>query len=165
MRAPLRDITNIANAGVKKDTIDRILKMKGFRLRKSRKKPWFRKSSKKIRFDFAKRRINYPQSFWDSVVWIDECTIEFGGYSESSRVRVLPGEELEEENLAPTFKSGRTTCRLWGAITKGKKCYLVRVRQRDPSEKRRQNDRLGLDSYQYATEIHRPHLIPFLQSP
>ena len=71
---------------------------------------------------------------------------------------------MEEENLAPTFKSGRTTCRLWGAITNGQKCQLVRIRQRGEAEKRRKNDALGLDSYQYATEVHEPVLIPFLYS-
>ena len=47
-----------------------------------------------------------------------------------------------------------------GGYQKGKKCQLLQIRQREEHEKRRKNDGLGLDSYQYATEVHKPVLIP-----
>ena len=38
------------------------------------------------------------------------------------------------------------------------------VRKRTPAERVLATDRLGLSAVQYATELHEPHLIPFLES-
>jgi len=79
-------------------------------------------------------------------------------------VRIRPGEELENKNLAPNFRSDRISVSCWAAIAYGRRTPLIRIRRRKPSERATPRDRLGLNSAQYATEIYDLYLIPFLFS-
>ena len=70
---------------------------------------------------------------------------------------------LEEKNLKPSFKSGRTRIGVYAGIVKGGTTELILVRKRGEEERTGPRDSLGLNSHQYATEIHHPYLIPFIE--
>jgi len=50
-------------------------------------------------------------------VWLDEARVEYSTYQPGRKVRIRPGEELQERNLAPTFCSGRISVNCWPAVT------------------------------------------------
>jgi transposase len=158
----LRDITQKANIGLGKTTIDKIISKAGFKLLILRKKPFWRKGQKEKRKEFARRRRNW-RGIWNWVVFVDEATIIYDPNPAGRKVRIRPGEELEEKNLKPSFKSGRTSIGVYAAIMKGGRTELILVRKRGEEERTSKRDRLGLNSHQYATEIHQPHLIPFIE--
>jgi len=158
----LRDITKKTNIGLGKTTIDKIISEAGFKLLIHRKKPFWRKGQKEKRRKFAKRRRNWKGA-WNRVVFVDEATIVYDPNPTGRKVRVRPGEELEEKNLKPSFKSGRTSIEVYAAMMKGGKTELILVRKRREEERTSKRDRLGLNSHQYATEIHQPYLIPFIE--
>ena len=95
-------------------------------------------------------------------MFIDECTVQYDPCPAGKKVRVRPGEELAEKNLKPSFKSGRTSINIFACIIKGSRSELVLVRKRTASERTSPRDRLGLNAHQYATEIHKPIVIPFI---
>ncbi|CEI85621.1 Putative Glutamine amidotransferase [Rhizopus microsporus] len=62
---------------------------------------------------------------WKKVIWTDESSFEIGKLSSQPRVWRNASEKFKKECLAPTFKSGRTSIMVWGAIAGGKKSKLV----------------------------------------
>ena len=70
------------------------------------------------------------------------------------------GEELEEKNLKPSIKSGRTNIGVYAAIMHGRKTELILVRKKREEERTSKSDRLGLNTHQCATEIHQPVTTP-----
>ncbi len=58
---------------------------------------------------------------WYRVIWTDEATFETGLDTRSCYVTRKPGTAMESRYLKPTFKSGRSTIGIWGAITLGLK--------------------------------------------
>jgi len=158
----LRDITQKANIGLCKSTVDKIISEAGFKLLMPRKKPFWRNGQKEKRKEFARRRRNWRRA-WNWVVFVDEATIIYDPNPAGRKVRVRPGEELEEKNLKPSFKSGRTSIGVYAGIVKGGRTELILVRKRGEEERTGPRDRLGLNSHQYATEIHQPYLIPFIE--
>ncbi len=55
------------------------------------------------------------------VIWTDEATFETGLDSRTCYVTRRPGTAMDCRYQKPTFKSGRTTLGIWGAITLGRK--------------------------------------------
>jgi len=49
---------------------------------------------------------------------VDEATIIYDPNPTDRKVRVRPGERLEEKDLKPSFKSGRTSIGVYAAIMK-----------------------------------------------
>ena len=158
----LRDITLKANVGLGKDTINKISGEAGFKLKIPRKKPYWRKGQKDKRKVFARMRRNWTRA-WKWVVFVDEATIEYDPNPVGRKVRLRAGEELEEKNLKPSFKSGRTNIGVYAAIMHGRRTELILVRKRTEEERTSKKDRLGLNAHQYATEVHQPYLIPFIE--
>jgi transposase len=159
----LRDITNKANVGLGKDSINKISWEAGFKLKIPRKKPFWRKGQKEKRKGFGRARRNWTRA-WKWVVFVDEATIEYDPNPVGKKVRLRSGEELAEKNLKPSFKSGCTNIGVYAAIMHGGKTELILVRKRSEEERTSKKDRLGLNAHQYATEIHQPYLIPFIEA-
>jgi len=159
----LRDITSKANVGLGKDSINKISWEAGFKLKIPSKKRFWRKGQKEKRKEFARVRRNWRRA-WKWVVFVDEATIEYDPNLVCKKVRLRPGEELEEKNLKPSFKSGRTNIGVYAAIMHGGKTELIVVRTRTEEERTSKGDRLGLNAHQDATEIHQPYLIPFIEA-
>jgi len=142
----LRDITKKANIGLRKTTIDKIISEAGFRLLITRKKPFWRKRQKEKRKEFARRRRNWRGS-WNWVVFVDKATIIYDPNPTGRKVRVRPGEELEEKNLKPSFKSGRTSIGVYDTIMKEGRTELILVRKRREKARTSKKDRLGLNAH------------------
>jgi len=158
----LRDITQKANIGLCKRTVDKIISEAGFKLLRPRKKPFWRNGQKEKRKGFARRRRNWRRA-WNWVVFVDEATIIYDPNPAGRKVRVSPGEELEEKRLKHSLKSGRTSIGGYAGIVKGGRTELILVGKRGEEERTGPRDRLGLNSHQYAPDIHQPYLIPFIE--
>ena len=99
---------------------------------------------------------------WWKTVFVDECTIEYDPCPAGKKVRVREGEELYEKNLKPSFKSGRTNVSVFACIAKGGRSQLMLIRKRTEKERTSPRDRLGLNSHQFAEELHKACIIPFI---
>jgi len=164
-RASLDEITKrLKDLEVGRTTVNKITKRLGFRLRIPRKKPFLNLFAKIRRKYWCGRRRYWKKAKWRKVVWLDEAKMEYVAYQPGRKVRIRPTEELAEENLAPSFKSGGVGVGFWAAIGYGMRTPLIRIRKRTPDERTTPRDRLGVNATQYATEIYEPFLIPFLLS-
>lgn len=86
------------------------------------------------------------------VIWTDEATFETGLDTRSCYVTRRPGTAMESRYLKPTFKGGRSTLGIWGAITFGKKgpVHFLAKKGRMTSEI-------------YVDQVLRPLAIPFYE--
>ena len=64
-------------------------------------------------------------SNWRNVIWTDETSFEIGKRLRQVKVWRKSHERFSLDCLAPTFKSGRSSVMVWGAITGFEKCPLV----------------------------------------
>jgi hypothetical protein len=62
---------------------------------------------------------------WKNVIWTDESTFELGRNSRQLKVWRRTEEEYNNDCTGSTFKSGRVSVMVWGAIALGKKSKLV----------------------------------------
>ena len=97
-------------------------------------------------------------------MFIDEPTTEYYPSPAGKKVRMRPGEELCEKNLKPSFKSRRTNVGVFACIAKGSRTRLILVRKRTEMERRGPLDKLGLNASQFASKMHKSHVIPFIRS-
>ena len=104
-----------------KPTVRKYLKGEGFFRFKARKKPYLTPKHKKDRLRWGKEHLRWTIEDWSQVIWTDEATFETGLDSRSCYVTRRIGTAMEPRYLKPTFKSGRSTIGIWGAITLGLK--------------------------------------------
>ena len=101
-------------------SVNKTVKQLGFELRIPRKKPYL-DSFKKIRQKYWCKRLDRAFSktskWWRRIVWLDECKVEFEGYRRRQRIRIKPGHEYADQNLAPSFRSGRLGVGCWATFT------------------------------------------------
>jgi len=64
---------------------------------------------------------------WEKVIFTDEASLEIGEDPKRTYVSRRPGEEILQENLVPTFRSGRKSLMVWAAIAYGHKWPLLRL--------------------------------------
>lgn len=164
-RATLRQITDLVyDLHFGHTTVDKVIKQSGFRLTVPRKKPFLKSIQKEKRLDWCRRRRRWREREWRKMIWLDEAKVEYTAHQPGRRIRIKPGQEFNDKNLAPSFQSGRVSVGCWAAYIHRKRTQLVWVRQRTAKERVSKRDRLGLNSVQYATEINKPYLLPFIQS-
>ena len=164
-RASLNEITeSIQNLDIGRTTVNKVTKLLGFQLRIPRKKPFLHPFAKIRRKYWARRRLRWTKKDWRKGVWLDEGKMQYVAYQPGRKVRIQPGKELDDRNLAPSFKSGSVGVGFWAAIAYGRRTPLIRIRKRTPAERTKPRDRLGTNATQYATEVYEPYLIPFLFS-
>jgi transposase len=96
----------------------------GFHRRVAVRKPFLTKAAVKKRNIWAEENSSRD---WDTIIWTDESTIEFGERPGHQMVTRLPGEEYLPECIQPTFHSGRKSMMVWGAIAHGRKGPLIRL--------------------------------------
>src|SRR5215468_9248935 len=53
---------------------------------------------------------------WKRIIWTDEASMEVGRDSRARRVWRTNDEEFHHSCIKPTFKSGRSSVMIWGAI-------------------------------------------------
>ena len=188
-RASLSEITEeLQSLGldIGQSTVDKLTKGLGFKLKVPRKKPLLNNFQKVRRRYIQKQYLilrlsieltkflshrywcqcqrGWKKEDWQRCVWLDEARVEYTAYQSGRKVRIRPGEELDEKNLAPSFQSSWIGVGFWAAFGYGRRTPLVRVHKRTPAERVTPQDRLGLNATQYATEIYDHYLIPFLLS-
>jgi hypothetical protein len=121
---------------VHRNTIRTYIRKLGFRNRIARQKPYLTIAHKVKRLAFAKEHRHWTENDWKNVIWTDESSLELGKMSRQIRVWRKPHEVYASQCLAPTFKSGRSSVMVWGAITGFHKNPLVLM----PEGERTTND-------------------------
>ena len=79
------------------------------------KKPCLTKKNIKARFEFAKRYVNKPISFWKGVLWSDETKINVHGCDGRRYVWKKPDELIKPRHVKITFKHDAYVM-VWGAF-------------------------------------------------
>lgn len=110
--------------GVSSTTIRRVAHTMGFHKRIMRKRPFLRRLHKTNRMKWAKEMIGKD---WAHTIFTDESSIEIGECVGPDYTIRRAGEENLERHILPTFKSGRQTLMVWGAISLNHKFPLVRL--------------------------------------
>ncbi|PUU74265.1 hypothetical protein B9Z19DRAFT_944557, partial [Tuber borchii] len=115
----LTDKLHTLDIKIGRSSINRTVQQLGFQLRISRKKPYL-DNFKKIRWKYwckrLRRRLSKAGKWWRRMVWLDECKVEFEGYRRGKRVRIKSGQEYSDQNLAPSFRSGRFGVGCWASF-------------------------------------------------
>lgn len=124
-RATLAEITNECNIDAHPNTIRKMLRNAGFNNRIARMKPFLMPRHIVMRKIFANEHLEWTLDDWKQVIWTDESTFELGKNYRQIRVWRKVNEEFDQDCIGSTFKSGRTTVMVWGAIAHGKKSELV----------------------------------------
>jgi transposase len=124
-RATLGEITQNIPVNVSGDTVRRALKDNGLNNRVARMKPYLMPRHIMNRRIFAMEHVSWTMDDWKKVIWTDEATFELGKNSRQIRVWRRIDEEYNNDCTGSTFKSGRVSVMVWGAIALGKKSKLV----------------------------------------
>ena len=103
-----------------KPTVHKILSRFGVHRRKARRKPYLKKEHRKEQVRWCRAFQHFTKEDWRNVIWSDEATFEVGKDTRTIWVSCRLGQEWDLRNLQPSFKSGRTTVGVWGAIMGGK---------------------------------------------
>jgi hypothetical protein len=96
-------------------TFCKTLKKYGKAKRKHRKKPWLRKKNKGKRLTFFKSEKALKRDY-NIICWSDKVTFHVGENGNVYYITRGPGEEYNDHNLKPTFKSGRTSVGVWSCF-------------------------------------------------
>jgi transposase len=124
-RSTLAEITETLSISVSSRTVRRTLKTEGIMNRIAVKKPFLNMQHREKRLVFAKKYQNWASEDWMRVIWCDESTFEIGENSRQVRVWRSVNEKYSQSCLSPTFKSGRSSLMIWGAISGSCKSELV----------------------------------------
>ena len=115
-------------------TLQRYIHESGFYARVGKRKPFVSPKNKKIRFEWAKERLNWTSVEWNSIIWSDESRFEVYGGDGRNYVWRLPKEKYDQNCLIPTFNSGRRGVMVWGCFTANGLGPLVRIDGRQTSK-------------------------------
>lgn len=120
-RQTLGDITETLNrsisGGVTKKTVaNAIHDNLGMSSCVARKKPNLKPGHIARRMVWAEEKLGWTMEEWKRVIFTDESSVELGKLSCQPRVWRSPSEEYLPQCLVRTFKSGRTSVMVWGAI-------------------------------------------------
>ena len=147
MNTPGKTTTAICRA-----TFQRYLRKNEYYAFKPRKKPFLKPQHKERRLAFARRFKNLTVDDWACVCFSDESTFEVGLASLTQYVKRKAGNAraYESKYLQPTFKSGRSSVGIWGAISLDFKSDLAVL-------KRGQR----MNSILYCNKVLAPYAQPF----
>jgi transposase len=124
-RATLAEITNSIPTTVSSRTVRKALSEQGLHSRIAVQKPFLSSNHRAARLSFAQTYQNWTIEDWKRVIWCDESSFEIGGNSRQVRVWRGMSEKYFQECLTPTFKSGRSSLMIWGAISYDRKSSLA----------------------------------------
>lgn len=96
-------------------TVRKILKCYNKAKRKPRKKPYLKPEHKLKRLIWCRQQKKCRRNY-KMICWSDEVTFHVGEDGNTIYVTRGPGEEYEEKNLKPSFKSGRTSVGVWSCF-------------------------------------------------
>jgi transposase len=124
-RAPLAEIKNCMPTQISITTLRKEIHKLDFWNRVAPKKPFLSQKHKADRLRFALAHEHWTVEDWSRVIWTDESSFEIGKNSRQVRVWRRVHEKHDQDCLAPTFKSGRTSVMVWGAFTATSKSNLI----------------------------------------
>jgi transposase len=105
-------------------TVKRALEEKRYYKCKACHKPFISREHQRARKQYAKEHLEWTREQWRDMVFTDECSIHTGLRATSFVVR-CKGERYHPDCCAFTFRSGRVSTTVWGAIAYGWKSELV----------------------------------------
>jgi transposase len=155
-RAILRDITNDpskpwkdygAERGISRDSVKRIAEEEGFHKRHARAKPFLRPVHVEKRLQWA---MDYENMDWRTVIFTDEVSFEMGKRGGITWTIRRVGEEFKQKHIQLTFRQGRKTIMVWGAIAHGHKWPLHRL---IPSQSRPNQSSNTINTHCYVNQI------------
>lgn len=140
-RQTLGNITNTLNTSlaspVSSRTVKRALNTQfGLSSHHARQKPFLKEVHILKRKDWAKEAAGWRKEEWGRIIWTDESSVELGESSYCPLVWRTSNEEYDRRCLVPTFKSGRSSVMVWGAIAYNWKGPLVII----PKDQRKGED-------------------------
>lgn len=115
---------------IKPGTANKIWNKAGLKGRKPRKKPFLKPMHRRRRNTWATKYRHWTVSRWRKGSYTDETTFELGKPDGSKTVRRAAGEELNDDCITPSFKSGRTSVSFWGAVSATGKSKLIIIEGR-----------------------------------
>ena len=124
-RIHLENIKGTMATKVSSQTLRNALSEMGFSSRIAVKKPFLSSKHMADRLNFARKYSHWSANNWSKVIWTDVSSFELGNNSRQIRVWRASDEKYIRDCLAPTFKSGRTSIMVWGAITSTTKSPMV----------------------------------------
>ena len=97
------------------------LKTAGYLRFKAWRKLYLTRKHKETRLRWAREHLGWTLGDCKRVLWTDEATFEIGLDSRRCYIPRKPSMAMKSQYLKLTFKNRRTTLRIWGVITLGKK--------------------------------------------
>lgn len=101
---------------ISSQTIRRVLKKTGYNSRTAVRKPFISKVNQKKRLDFALKYVDYPETFWNNVIFTDESKYNLFGNDGKQRVWRKKNTALHQKNLSQTIKHGGGNVMVWGCF-------------------------------------------------
>jgi hypothetical protein len=108
--------------GLSEYRVRRIANEAGFRRCVKEEKPGLTKDQELRRLEWA---YDNEGRDWEAIIWSDETTVELGKQPKKERVTRRPDERFLRECIKPTYRSGRKSIMVWGAISHNKKGPLI----------------------------------------
>jgi transposase len=82
----------------------------------ARRKPHLSEKQMQTRLQWARAHEHWTDDDWNKVIWTDESIVERGEIKHKRYVWRSPGEQDDDDKIIGTYKSGRFTVGIWGAI-------------------------------------------------
>ena len=160
-RRRMHDIKSQLSISASGETIRRVLQRLGYRRCIACPRPFISKKAAAKRLAFAQQHRWWGTSDaaaerasdWRKVVWSDECIFETGKTSRQWVTR-RPDEKKCPTCIKSVYRSGRTTCMVWGAIGWDWKSPLVFMEGHPDSSKK------GISALSYLDQVLKPVIFP-----
>lgn len=101
---------------VGKETVRKTILSFGYRSCVRRKKPFISKKNRKDRLEFAKKYLNEPPEFWETVLFTDESKYNIFGWDGRVKVWRKPSEGLNPKYTQKTVKHNGGGVLVWGCM-------------------------------------------------
>jgi len=150
-RLTYSEVADLCGIQASEKTLRKAFSLEGYHRRKARKKPFLDERTKGLRLNFALQYRHWTREDWRRVIWTDECYVWMTGPRGTTWVTRRPGEEYEDDCIAPKFPKGKTVM-IWGGILGGKKTPLVLWNREDWGT---------ITANSYVTNVLTPVLWPF----
>ncbi|KAK8792026.1 hypothetical protein WA158_008159 [Blastocystis sp. Blastoise] len=102
---------------VSKRSFIRGLHAVGYVAKKKLHKPLISEKNRKVRLDWCLKYRNMPISFWENVLWSDECSIRTHQSTFQEYYWKKPGSPNKPSEIIPTMKNDGKSIMIWGCMT------------------------------------------------
>ena len=118
------ELSEMCGVNISAATIRRTLHRANLHSRRPRRKPLLKPRHKTARLEFARKYIEKPLSFWDTILsfwdtilWSDETKVNLFGSDGVQHIRRRAGDEYADKNVLPTVKHGGGSLMVWGCMS------------------------------------------------